>query len=131
MVPRSHESSALRAFGVAAGAFAILVQLLFSIWSIVAAAAPADATADLSVICTHDPAAATDNNGGPPAPHPHGQCDACACPQSTKLLAPLPTAPILVVLRPRSHSLDIRPLVVAPQLRFSAPYASRAPPVSA
>jgi len=117
------------------GAFAIVVQLLFSAWLIVDAAAAGSQAgptqADLGVICTHDPAAAADNTGAPPAPHRHTQCPACACPQSAKLLAPLPTPPVVTVLRPRAQTLQAHAAVVAPPPRSPAPYSSRAPPFSA
>ena len=135
MARRPHDTPAWRVFGAALGAFAIVVQLLVSVWLIVDAAAagnPAGLTeADLGVICTHDPAATADNPGAPTAPHRHGQCAACACPQSAKLLAPLPTPPLVAVLRPRSQTLHAPPGVDAPQPRSPSPYASRAPPFSA
>ncbi len=136
MVRRSHDTPARRVFGAALGACAIVVQLLFSAWLIVDAAAATNqadlSQADLGVICTHSPAAAAaDDTGVPPAPHPHGQCPACACPQSAKLLAPLPTPPVLAVLRPRAQTLHVHSGVAAPQPRSPAAYASRAPPVSA
>jgi hypothetical protein len=135
VVRRSHDTPAWRVFGAALGAFAIVVQLMFSAWLIVDAAAAGSqaalSRADLGVICTHDPAAAADDTGAPPAPHPHRQCPACTCPQSAKLLAPLPTPPVVAVLRPRAQALHVRAGVVAPPPRAPAPYASRAPPLSA
>jgi len=133
VVRRSHDTPAWRLFGAALGALAIVLQLLFSAWLIVDAAAagtPAS-QADLGVICTHDPAAGADNGGAPSAPHPHGQCPACACPQSAKLLAPLPMPPVVAVLRPRAEPLHVDAGVAAPQPHAHTPYASRAPPFSA
>lgn len=135
MARLSHDTPAWRVFGAALGAFAIVVQLLFSAWLIVDAAAATSQAgltqADLGVICTHDAAATADDTGAPPAPHPHGQCAACACPQSAKLLAPLPTPPVVAVLRPRSQTLHAHAGVGAPSPRSPSPYASRAPPFSA
>jgi hypothetical protein len=130
MVGRSHETPAWRVFGAALGAFAIGVQLLLSAWLIGQAAAAADRT-DLAVICSHDPAATADDTGVPSAPHQHGQCPACGCPQSAQLFAPPPAAPSYVVLRPRSSALPVRSEVAATELRLVSPYLSRAPPVSA
>jgi hypothetical protein len=135
VVRRSHDTPAWRVFGAALGACAIVVQLLFSAWLIVDAAAATNqadpSQADLGVICTHSATAPADDTGVPPAPHPHGQCPACACPQSAKLLAPLPAPPVLAVLRPRAQTLHAYPGVAAPQPGSPAPYAPRAPPVSA
>jgi hypothetical protein len=131
---RSHDSPTWRVFGAALGACAVVLQLVVSAWLVVDAAAaanPADPSAGLAVICTHNAAGTADDSGAPPAPHRHGQCDACACPQSVKLLAPLPKPPILVVLRPRAQSPDVAPPRAAPQPRCPAPYGSRAPPFSA
>ena len=135
MARRSHDIPAWRVFGVALGAFAVAVQLMFSAWLVVDAAAATRqaglSQADLGVICTHDPAATTDDSGTPPAPHPHGQCPACACPQSAKLLASLPTPPVIALLRPRAQTLHVHAGIAAPQSYSHAPYASRAPPFSA
>jgi hypothetical protein len=135
VVRRSHDTPAWRVFGAALGAFAIVVQLLVSAWLIVDAAAAADqadlSQAELGVICTHNPAATADDTGTPPAPQPHGQCLACACPQTAKLLAPLPTPPVFAVLRPRSQTLHVDAGVAAPPPRSPSPYTSRAPPFSA
>ena len=135
MVPRSHDTPAWRVFGAALGAFAIAVQLLLSAWLVVqatTAGSQADLTqADLAVICTHDPAATTDDGAPPPAPHQHGQCPACAVPQSAKLLAPLPAPPVLLVLRPHSQPLRTYVGLAATELASPPPYASRAPPFSA
>jgi hypothetical protein len=131
---RSHDTPASRVFGAALGAFAVVVQLLFSAWLIVDAAAANQAAlvqAELGVICTHDPAATVDNTGVPPAPHPHQQCPACACPQSTEFLAALPTPPVVAVLRPQSLTPQVHAAVAVPPTRSPAPYASRAPPFSA
>jgi hypothetical protein len=117
------------------GAFAIAIQLVLSAFLIglgASAGNPAELSqADLAVICTHDPAATADDSGAPPAPHQHGQCPACACPQWAKLLAPLPLPPVVLVLRP--HSQTQRPYSVASvtELDSSSPYSSRAPPFSA
>jgi hypothetical protein len=135
VVRPSQDTPAWRVFGAALGAFAIAVQLVFAAWLVVDAAAagtPVDLTeANLGVICTHDPAATADNPGAPAAPHPHGQCAACACPQSAKLLAPLPTPPVIAVLRPRARTLHVHAAIATPRPRSPSPYASRAPPVSA
>jgi len=133
VVRRSHDTPAWRLFGAALGALAIVVQLLFSAWLIVdaAAAGTPGSQADLGAICTHDPAAAPDTGGAPSTPHEHGQCPACACPQSVKLLAPLPTPPILAVLRPRAAPPHVDAGLAAPQSHSRTPYASRAPPFSA
>jgi hypothetical protein len=132
---RSHDSPAWRVFGAGLGAFAIVVQLLLSAWLVVDAAAagnPADLTqAGLAVICTHNGAATPGDTGAPPAPHQHGQCAVCTGPQSAKLLAPLPTPSVVAVLRPHSQTLHARLDAAAPQPRSPAPYASRAPPLSA
>ena len=130
MVRRSHESPAWRVFGAALGAFAIGIQLLLSAWLIGQAAAAADQI-DLAVICSHDPAATADDSGAPPVPHPHGQCPACACPQSAQLFVPPPVPPRYVVLRPRSAALPARSDVAVTTLRLVSPYLSRAPPFSA
>ena len=131
----SHDTPAWRLLGAALGAFAIVVQLLLSAWLIVAAAAAGGQAgltqADLAVICTHDKAAIADDTGVPPTPHPRGQCAACTCPQSVKLLAPLPTPPVIAVLRPQSRTSHAPAAVDAPQPRSPSPYASRAPPFSA
>jgi hypothetical protein len=135
VVPRSHDTPVWRVFGAALGAFAIAVQLLLSAWLIVqAASAQANLSqAGLAVICTHDPAAATDDTGTPaaPAPHQHGQCPACACPQWAKLIGPLPTPPVVLVLRPHSQPLPAYAGITASELASPSPYASRAPPFSA
>src|SRR5262249_17982314 len=123
--------------GVALGAFAIAVQLVLSAWLIVRATGIPSQTdlreADLAVICTHDPAAAatTDDSGSPPAPHQHGQCPACACPQWAKLLAPLPVPPVVLVLRPHSQAAPAYTVAGVTELSSPSPYSSRAPPFSA
>jgi hypothetical protein len=131
MHPRSQQLPAWRLFGAALGAFAIAVQLLLTAWLIGQAAAAANAP-DLGVICAHDqPAPADDGGGTPVAPKSHGQCPACACPQSGKVLAPPPA--VVFVAAPRVASQAMRP-AAAPRptvLDFRAPYASRAPPRSA
>ena len=138
VVPRSQHTPAWRLFGATLGAFAIAIQLVLSAFLIVQAASaanPADLSqADLAVICTHDPAATptTDDSGTPPAPlHQHGQCPACALPQWAKVLAPLPTAPVVLVLRPQSQAMSTYAGVPATDLKSPSPYASRAPPFSA
>jgi hypothetical protein len=130
MVRRSHDCPAWRAFGAALGAFSIAVQLVLSAWFIGQAAAAAD-QADFAVICSHDPAVTGDDTGVPPPPHQHGQCAACGCPQSAKLLAPLPTPPRVEVVYSPSQTLQPDPVVLATQPKSPSPYASRAPPVSA
>jgi hypothetical protein len=138
VVPRSQHTPAWRLFGAALGAFAIAVQLVLFAFLIVQAASaanPADLVqADLAVICTHDPAAAptADDNGAPPAPpHQHGQCPACTYPQWAKVLAPLPMAPVLLVLLPHSQPMPDYAGVAVTELNSPSPYASRAPPFSA
>jgi hypothetical protein len=135
VAPRSHDTPVWRTFGAALGAFAIGVQLLLSAWLIVQAAGAGSQAglneADLAVICTHDPAASADEGGAPPAPHQHGQCPACACPQWAKLLAPLPTPPVFLVLRPHSQTPRAYAVVTASRHASPSPYASRAPPFSA
>jgi len=137
VAPRSQHTPASRVFGAALGAFALALQLLLSSWLIVQAAAAGSqaglSEADLAVICKHDPASVPtpDDGGTPPAPHQHGQCPACACPQGAKLLPPLPMGPVFLVLRPRSQSLQARAGVVIASLASPSPYASRAPPFSA
>jgi hypothetical protein len=131
---RSHDTPAWRVFGAALGALAIVVQLLFSAWLIADAAAAnqaALAQAELGVICTHDPAAAAADTGTPPAPHPHKQCPACACPQSVELLASLPTPSVVAVLRPQSLTPHVHAAAAVPPTRSPTPYSSRAPPFSA
>jgi hypothetical protein len=130
MVRHSHDCPAWRVFGAALGAFAIAVQLVLSAWFIGQAAA-ADDQASLGVICSHDPAAAADDTGGPPAPHPHGQCVACACPQSAKLLGPLPAPPRVVVAYSPAQTLRPERVLLATHPKSPSPYASRAPPFSA
>jgi hypothetical protein len=137
VVPRSQHIPAWRLFGAALGVFAIALQLLLSSWLIVQAAAAGSqaglSEADLAVICTHDPASVPtpDDGGTPPAPHQHGQCPACACPQWAKLLAPLPMAPVLLVLRPESQPPQAHAGVAITSLTSPSPYSSRAPPFSA
>jgi len=132
---RSQDTPAWRVFGAVLGAFAIALQILLSAWLIVDAAAAGKQAglgqADLGVICTHDPAATADDTGAPPAPHQHGQCAACTCPQWAKLLAPLPNPPFLALLRPHSQTLHAHATAAAPRPRSPSPYASRAPPFSA
>ena len=130
MVGRSHETPVWRVFGAALGAFAIAIQVLLTAWIIGQAAAAAADQTDLVVICSHDPAATADG-GAPSTPHPHGQCAACGCPQSAKLLAPLPAPPVLLVLRPHSQTLRIHAGLAVTELKSPSPYASRAPPFSA
>ena len=128
---RSQQLPAWRLFGAALGAFAIAVQLLLTAWLIGQAAAAADGP-DLGVICSRDqPAPAGGDGGAPIAPKSHGACPACACPQSGKVLAPPPPFAFVAVARLSSQAM--RP-AAAPQpiaLDFRAPYASRAPPLSA
>jgi hypothetical protein len=127
---RSQQLPAWRLFGAALGAFAIAVQLLLTAWLIGQAAAAADAP-DLAVICAHQQPAPAGDDGVPVAPKSHGQCPACACPQSGKVLAPPP--PLVFVAVPRLSSQAMQP-AAAPRptvLDFRAPYASRAPPRSA
>jgi hypothetical protein len=137
VVPRSQHTPAWRLFGAVLGAFAIALQLVLSSWLIVQAAGAGSQAglneADLAVICTHDPASVptTDDGGAPPAPHQHGQCPACACPQWAKVLAPLPTSPVFLVLRPQSQPLPAYAAVATTQFASPSPYASRAPPFSA
>jgi hypothetical protein len=135
VAPRSHDTPLWRTFGAALGAFAIGVQLLLSVWLIVQAAGAGSqaglSEADLAVICTHDPAATADEDGAPPTPHQHGQCPACACPQWAKLLAPLPTPPVFLVLRPHSQTPPAYAGTVVTELKSPSPYSSRAPPFSA
>jgi hypothetical protein len=133
MVRRSHDIPAWRVFGAVLGAFAIAVQLVLSGWLIGLAAAAADQAADqagLAVICSHDPAATTDDSGAPPAPHSHSQCPACA-PQSAHLFAPPPAPASHAVARPLSEPLPVRSDFAATELRLVSPYLSRAPPLSA
>jgi hypothetical protein len=128
---RSQQLPAWRLFGAALGAFAIAVQLLLTAWLIGQAAAAADVPG-LGVICAHGQAAPAGDDGGVPVPpKSHGQCPACACPQSGKVLAPPPA--LVFVAVPRLWSRATRP-AAAPRptvLDFRAPYASRAPPRSA
>ena len=135
MARHSHDTPAWRVFGAVLGAFAIAVQLLLSAFLFVHAASAGSQASlsqgDLGVICTHDPAATADDTGAPPAPHQHGQCPACACPQWAKVLAPLPASPIFLVLRPHSQTLPTYAVVTATELKSPSPYASRAPPFSA
>ncbi len=130
MVPRTHDCPAWRAFGAALGAFAIAIQVLLTAWIIGQAAAAAVDQPDLAVICAHDPAATTDG-GAPAKPHPHGQCAACACPQSAQLLAPPPAPASHALPLPRSAKLPALMDFMSTQASFHSPYASRAPPFSA
>ena len=111
------------------------VQIVLSAWLIVQAATignQADLTeADLWVICTHRPAATADTGTPAPTPHRHGQCPACACPQLVKLLAPPPTPPVILVMRPRSQTLLGHIAVIAAEPASPSPYPARAPPFSA
>src|SRR5262249_19797493 len=135
VVARSHDTPAWRVFGAALGAFGIAVQLLvsaFLIGQMAAAANQAGLTqADLAVICTHDAAATADDNAPLPVPHQHGQCAACGCPQWAKVLGPLPTPPVFLVLRPHSQTLREYAGLAPTELAFSSPYAPPPPPSSA
>jgi len=119
-------------FGAAAGAFAIGVQIFLTGWLIGHMAGPVS-QADAAIICSHNPAAPSASGGsGAPAPAAHkGCCGGCCCPQLAKLLAPPPTPLRLVVLRPHSHTLHADLSVVTAKAQSPAPYASRAPPISA
>ena len=111
------------------------MQLLLSAWVIAQAAGAGNQTdltqADLAVVCSHDPAATADDGVPAPAPHRHGQCPACACSQWAKLLAPMPTAPVFLVLRPHSQAMPAYASITATEVASPSPYASRAPPLSA
>jgi hypothetical protein len=110
------------------------VQLLLSgllLIQTTAAASPAD-QAGLKVICTHDPAAAPPTT---PVLRPRristANAWACTCPQLAKLVARLPTPPLFVVLRPRSHALHAYADAGVTEPTSPSPDASRAPPFSA
>jgi hypothetical protein len=131
MVRPSHEYPAWRVFGAMLGAFALGVQLLLSAWLIGQAAAAAADQPDFASICSHDPAATTDETGVPAAPHQHGSCAACGCPLATHLVAPPPASASHVLPLPRSERLHAIAAAPAAEQRFHSPYASRAPPFSA
>jgi len=119
---------AWRLFGATLAGFAIGVQLLLSGLMIGHGAVAADRSA-LSVICSHD--AGAGDPGLPSDPDPHGQCPACACPQSAKLLVAPPAPPSFAVVLPRSEALRVAAGHVPGDHHFHSPYASRAPPHSA
>jgi hypothetical protein len=120
--------SAWRLFGATLAGFAVGVQLLLSGLMIGHGAAAADQPA-LSVICSHTSGAG--DPGVPAGPDPHGQCSACACPQSAKLFAAPPAAPSFTVVLPRSEVLRVAAAHAPGEHHFYSPYASRAPPHSA
>jgi hypothetical protein len=133
MARPSHDTPAWRAFGAALAALSVGVQLLVS-GLLIGQFAAAAGQPELSVICSHDPAAAggvDDGTGTPSQPASHGQCPACACPQSIHVFGTPPALPSLAVLRPRSQRLEPYAGHVPPELDFHTPYASRAPPHSA
>jgi hypothetical protein len=119
---------AWRLFGATLAGFAIGVQLLLSGLMIGHVAVAADQS-ELGVICSHDPGAS--DPGTPSNTDPHGQCPACACPQSAKLLAAPPAASGFTVVLPRSEALRVAAGHVPGEHHFHSPYASRAPPHSA
>ena len=119
---------AWRLFGATLAGFAVGVQLLLSGLMIGHVAVAADQS-ELSVICSHDPGAS--DPGVPAAPDPHGQCPACACPQSAQLLAAPPAAAGFTVVLPRSEILRVTAADAPSEHHFHSPYASRAPPHSA
>jgi hypothetical protein len=131
MVRRSRDIPAWRAFGAALGALSIAVQLLLSGVLIGHIAAAEDDAG--WVICAHDRSATADEGAGGslPAPAPHDQCPACACPQSAHLFAPPPATLSFVRLLPRSETLQPYHDPVRHDLRVHSPYSSRAPPFSA
>jgi hypothetical protein len=133
MARPSHGMPAWRAFGAALAAFSVGVQILGSGLLIGQIAAAAEQP-ELSVICSHDGAAAgggDDGTGPPSRPQTHGQCPACPCPQSVHVFVTPPASPSLALLRPRSQRLEPYAGHVPPELDFHTPYASRAPPHSA
>jgi hypothetical protein len=120
--------SAWRLFGATLAGFAVGVQLLLSGLMIGHGALAADQS-ELSVICSH--ASGAGDPGTPSDTDPHGQCPACACPESAKLLAAPPAAPGFAVVLPRSEPLRLTASVVPGEHDSHSPYASRAPPHSA
>jgi hypothetical protein len=119
---------AWRLIGATLAGFAIGVQLLLSGFLIGQVAMAADRP-ELSVICSHDRGAS--DPGIPSGPPSHGQCPACACPQSAKLFVPPSASPGFAVVRPRSEPLRLAASHVPGEQDFHSPYASRAPPHSA
>jgi hypothetical protein len=120
--------SAFRTVGATLAGFAIGLQLLLSGFLIGHVAVVANQP-DLSVICSHDPAAG--DSGIPSEQDPHGQCPACACPQSVSLFAAPSVPPSHAVVLPRSEPLRLTASHVLGEHFFHSPYASRAPPQSA
>jgi hypothetical protein len=108
--------------------FAVGVQLLLSGLMIGHVAVAADQSA-LSAICSH--ASGAGEPGAPAGPDPHGQCPACACPQSAKLLAAPPAASGFTVVLARSEALRVAAGHIPGEHHCHSPYASRAPPHSA
>jgi hypothetical protein len=133
MSRRSDTLPTWRALGAALTAFCLGIQLLvsgLSMGGMVRAAADADLAADLAVICTHDGTA--DPASGTPDPQkPHELCPACTCAQWHPLASPLPQPPLFAVLFGRSEQLPVRQAAADAGYPVHAPYASRAPPLSA
>lgn len=128
MARRSDDMSMARALGAALTALCLGVHLLVS--GVLMGGMVHVADADLAVICTHDGAV----DPAPRAPDPHKNhdlCPACTCVQSTNLASPLPQPPLFAVLRGRSEPLPVRQAVADAGHHVHAPYASRAPPLSA
>jgi hypothetical protein len=122
---------AWRACGAALAAFAIGLQLLVS-GLLIGRVAVAMDQAELSVVCSHDPATGLgDGTGAPTAPASHDQCPACAFPPSAKLFAAAPASPGFALPHPRSEVPRVFADRVLAEPYVHSPYASRAPPYSA
>jgi hypothetical protein len=119
---------AWRLLGATLAGFAIGLQIVLSGFLIGQVAMAADQS-ELSIICSHDPGAS--DPGLPSGPLSHGQCPACACPQSAKLFAAPPASPSFAVVRPRSEPLRLAASGIPDEHYSHSPYASRAPPHSA
>ena len=128
MVRSRDDMPVWRALGAALMAFCLGAPLLGS--GVLMGGMVHAADADLAVICTHD--GQTDPASGSPDPqHNHDLCPACTCAQFHPIAPPLPQAPLFAVLRGRSERLPVRVVAADPDRHVHAPYASRAPPLSA
>jgi hypothetical protein len=129
MACRSDDIPTWRALGAALSAFCLGAQLLVS-GLLMGGAVHASADVDVAIICTHD--GQSDPASGTPDPQQnHDLCLACTCAQSQQLASPLPQTPLFAVLRGRSEPLPTRRATVDAGRHVHAPYASRAPPLSA
>jgi hypothetical protein len=124
---------AWRVCGAVLAACAIGLQLLVS-GLLIGRGAVAMDQAELSVVCSHDPAALNgldDGTGTPTGPASHEQCPACAFPPSAKLFASAPASPSFALPHPRSEVPRVFADHIPAEPYAHSPYASRAPPRSA